>query len=452
MRRRKKPLTREPQFAHITDLTHEGKGVAHIDGKTVFITQTLPDEDVEFIYTSQRRQYDEGNLHQVIKPSPQRIEAKCQHFNICGGCSLQHLSTDNQILQKQKILLDNLQRIGHVEAHAVRAPLSGPHWGYRRKARLGVKHVEKKGKVLIGFREKGSRYLADLLSCEVLHPSVGKRLTELSVLVESLSCYKAIPQIEVAVGDSSTALVFRHLEDVTDEDKVKLVDFAKEFKLDVYLQSGGPKTITPLWPDSPELFYDLNQYNIRNDFLPTDFVQVNAEINQKIIPLVISALGCGKDDHVLELFCGLGNFTLPIAQQVASVTAVEGEASLIERAKINASKNNISNVSYYIANLMDDVKDLAWWNAPDYAAVFLDPPRSGAEQVLPLIAAKKIPKIVYVSCNPATLARDAGVLVNEYGYTLEEVGVMDMFPHTAHVESIAIFSLSPKNNKKHKPK
>ncbi len=444
MGRRKKPLSREPQLATITDLTHEGKGVAHIEGKTVFISQGLPDEEVEFIYTRKRRQYDEGNLHQVLRPSSQRIEAKCRHFSICGGCSLQHLSSANQINQKQKILLDNLQRIGHVTAQAVRAPLSGPQWGYRRKARLGVKYVEKKAKVLIGFREKGSRYLADLLSCEVLHPSVGQRLTELSELVHSLSCYQAIPQIEVAVGDSSTALVFRHLEALTDADKQKLIDFAKNNKVDIYLQSGGPDTITPLWPDSPELYYIIKEYNIKNNFLPTDFVQVNAEINEKIIPQVIEGLDCNKDDHVLELFCGLGNFTLPIAKQVASVTAIEGEASLIERAKINAEINNITNVSYHVANLMDDVKSLSWWNSETYSAVFLDPPRSGAEQVIPLIAAKKIPRIVYVSCNPATLARDAGLLVNEFGYTLDEVGVMDMFPHTAHVESIAIFSLKKK--------
>ncbi len=444
MARRKKPLSREPQRAVITDLTHEGKGVAHIDGKTVFISQALPGEEVEFIYTRKRRQYDEGNLHQVIKPSPMRIEAKCVHFSICGGCSLQHLSDDDQIIKKEKILLDNLQRIGHVKAQSVRAPLRGPQWGYRRKARLGVKYVEKKGKVLIGFREKGTRYLADLLSCEVLHPTAGKRLTELSELVAMLSCYQAIPQIEVAVGDSSTALVFRHLEPLSGEDKEKLTNFAKDNKVDIYLQSGGPDTITPLWPSSPELYYRLEKYNIKNDFLPTDFVQVNAEINAAIIPLVIEALGCDKDDHVLELFCGLGNFTLPIAQHVASVTAVEGEASLIERAKVNATNNNIPNVSYHVANLMDDVKSLSWWNSETYSSVFLDPPRSGAEQVIPLIAAKQIPRIVYVSCNPATLARDAGLLVNEFGYKLDEAGVMDMFPHTAHVESIAIFTLSKK--------
>ena len=439
MSRRKRSLPKQPFSAHITDLTHEGKGVAHIDGKTVFINQALPDEDIEFIYIKKHRNYDEGRLHRVIKASDHRIDARCEHFYICGGCSLQHVSSDYQITLKQNVLVENLKRIGHVEAESIRAPLLGPQWGYRRKARLGVKYVEKKEKVLIGFREKGSRLLADLHQCEVLHPSVGKRLPELAALIRSLSCYRAVPQIEVAVGDSSTALVFRHLEPLSDDDKSKLIDFAKASLLDIYLQAAGPDSITPLWPVSPALFYTISEYDVRFDFLPSDFVQVNAEINNNIVSLVIEALGCNKDMHVLELFCGLGNFTLPIAKQVATVTAVEGEASLIERAKSNAENNNIINVSYHVANLMDDVAGLPWWNAQSFDCVYLDPPRSGAEQVLSVIAKKKIHRIVYVSCNPATLARDAGILVNDHGYKLLNAGVMDMFPHTAHVESIAVF-------------
>jgi len=439
MARRKRQLSKEPFPAHVTDLTHEGKGVAHIDGKTVFISQALPGEDVEFIYTKKNRQYDQGRLHQVIKATEQRIAPGCEHFYLCGGCSLQHVSSDFQIELKQKILIDNLKRIGHVEAESIRPPLTGPQWGYRRKARLGVKYVEKKEKVLIGFREKGSSLLADLQICEVLHPSVGKRLPELSALIRSLSCFRAIPQIEVAVGDSTTALVFRHLELLTDDDREKLITFAEKHHVDIYLQSAGPDSIIPLSPASPELFYTLSDYDVRFDFLPADFVQVNADINNKIIPLVIEALQCHKEMHVLELFCGLGNFTLPIAKQVATVTAVEGETSLIARAKQNAEKNHIHNVSYHVANLMGDVAALTWWNAQTYDCVFMDPPRSGAEEVLPLIAKKQIPRIVYVSCNPATLARDAGILVNEYGYKLLNAGVMDMFPHTAHVESIAVF-------------
>jgi len=439
MARRKRSLPKEPVKAHVTDLTHEGKGVAHIDGKTVFINQALPGEDVEFIYVKKQRQFDVGRLHSVINASDKRIDPKCAHFFICGGCSLQHVSHEQQIQFKQKILIDNLKRIGHVEARVIREPLNGPEWGYRRKARLGVKYVAKKEKVLIGFREKGSSLLAELEQCEVLHPSVGKRLPELAELIRSLSCYRAIPQIEMAVGDSSTALVFRHLEPLTDADHDKLKAFAKNNQLDIYLQAAGPDSITPLWPVSPELFYQLPDYDVRFDFLPADFVQINAEINKKLIPMVIEALQCSEDMHVLELFCGLGNFTLPIARQVASVTAVEGEASLIARAKLNADNNGINNVTYHVANLMDDVSVLPWWKTHQYDCVFMDPPRSGAEQVLPVIAKQNISRIVYVSCNPATLARDAGILVNEYGYKLLNAGVMDMFPHTAHVESIAVF-------------
>lgn len=439
MSRRKRSLPKEPVQVHITDMTHEGKGVARVDGKTVFINQALPGEDVEFIYTKKHRNYDEGRLHQVINASDQRVEARCEHFYICGGCSLQHISSENQIKLKQNILVENLKRIGHAEAASLREPLLGPLWGYRRKARLGVKYVQKKEKVLIGFREKGSSLLADLHQCEVLHPSVGKRLPELADLIRSLSCYRAIPQIEVAVGDESTALVFRHLESFTDDDKNKLIEFAKLNQIDVYTQAAGPGSIAPLWPENPELFYIISDYDVRFDFLPSDFVQVNAEINNKIVSLVIDALNCHKDMHVLELFCGLGNFTLPIAKHVASVTAVEGEASLIARARTNAENNGIDNVNYHVANLMEDVSGLPWWNAHKFDCIYLDPPRSGAEQVLAVIAGKQIPYIVYVSCNPATLARDAGILVNEHGYKLLNVGVMDMFPHTAHVESIAVF-------------
>ncbi len=440
MARRKKALPTEPCQAEVTDLTHTGQGVAHIDGKTVFIDRALPGETVEFVYTRRRRQYDEGRLHRVLSPSKDRVEAKCQHFDICGGCSLQHLSHEAQIAIKQKILLDNLQRIGHVTAEHVQGPVTGPQWGYRRKARLGVKHVHKKGKVLVGFRERASRYLADLLQCEVLVPQVGHHLQDLSDLIASLSCPDEIPQIEVAFGDRGSALVFRHLVELTDEDRAKLVEFAKEFSFDIYLQSGGPETVTPLWPMNPQLSYRLKDYKLEYQFLPTDFVQVNAEINSKIVPLVLDLLKPTTDSHVLELFCGLGNFTLPIAQQARSVTAVEGEQGLVERARENAKLNNIENVDYHVANLMDDLADLPFWRKHDYDRVFLDPPRSGAEQVVHQIGRMAIAHIVYVSCNPATLARDAGILVNEYGYEMTKAGIMDMFPHTAHVESIAVFT------------
>lgn len=426
--------------AEIIDLTHQGQGVARIDGKTVFIERALPGEEVEFVYTRQHRQYDEGSLVRVIKSSADRVQPKCAHFDICGGCNLQHLHPQAQIAIKQKILIDNLQRLGHVKAQHIREPLTGNLWGYRRKARLGVKHVFKKGRVLVGFRESASRYLADLSRCEVLVPEVGERLEQLSALMMSLSVPHTIPQIEVAIGDVGKALVIRHLETLTDEDREKLIHFAKDTGLDLYLQSKGPDTITPLWPPVPTLEYHLPVYHLSYDFLPADFVQINADINQKMIALVLELLRLEPHMHVLELFCGLGNFTLPIAQQVSSVTAVEGDKGLIERARHNARRNKIENVSYHTADLMSDIAGLPWWKNQRYDRVFLDPPRSGAEAVVQQIGKLKVDRIVYVSCNPATLARDADILVNNFGYQLLEAGVMDMFPHTAHVESIAVFS------------
>ena len=425
--------------AEIIDLTHQGQGVARIDGKTVFIERALPGEEVEFVYTRQHRQYDEGSLVRVIKSSADRVQPKCAHFDICGGCNLQHLHPQAQIAIKQKILIDNLQRLGHVKAQHIREPLTGNLWGYRRKARLGVKHVFKKGRVLVGFRESASRYLADLSRCEVLVPEVGERLEQLSALMMSLSVPHTIPQIEVAIGDVGKALVIRHLETLTDEDREKLIHFAKDTGLDLYLQSKGPDTITPLWPPVPTLEYHLPVYHLSYDFLPADFVQINADINQKMIALVLELLRLEPHMHVLELFCGLGNFTLPIAQQVSSVTAVEGDKGLIERARHNARRNKIDNVSYHTADLMSDIAGLPWWKNQRYDRVFLDPPRSGAEAVVQQIGKLKVDRIVYVSCNPATLARDADILVNNFGYQLLEAGVMDMFPHTAHVESIAVF-------------
>ncbi len=439
MARRRKPLPKDPVATTIDDLTHEGKGVAHIDGKTVFIDQVLPGEEIKFTYINRRRQYDQGRLYSIDKPSDMRIEPGCPHFAICGGCSLQHIGQDDQIKLKQNILINNLQRIGHVTPARVKDPVTGPVWGYRRKARLGVKLVYKKNKVLVGFREKSSRLLADLSVCKVLHPSVGEKLEQIGILVASLSCPTSIPQIEVAVGETTVALVFRHLQTLTDDDVKKLTEFSQEHGFDIYTQAGGPKTVQRLSPVQSELFYTIKDHDISFDFLPGDFVQVNTVMNNKMVTRVLAALDLTKKHRVLELFCGLGNFTLPISRQVADVTAIEGEVTLIERARENALKNKVLNVTYHVANLMEDTNMLPWWRE-NYDRLFLDPPRSGAYEILPDIIKTGIKRIVYVSCNPATLARDAGYLVNEGGYQLQEAGIVDMFPHTAHVESIAIFT------------
>lgn len=438
MSRRKKKLPTEPVTTIIESLTHEGRGVSHIDGKTVFIHGVLAGEEVRFRYTHSHRRYDEGKPVEILKPSPHRVEPKCRHFGLCGGCSLQHLDPAEQIKNKQQVLLDNLQRIGKVMPGEILPPLTGPVWGYRRRARLGVKYVHKKEKVLVGFREKGSGLLAELESCEVLHPPVGHSLRQLADLIRSLSCYEKIPQIEVAVDDNHTALVFRHLVELTVDDKARLTGYARQHDLYLYLQPAGPDSIIPLWPADPKLIYRLDEYDADVAFEPGDFVQVNSEINHKMIRLALDMLDLQKTDRILELFCGVGNFSFALARQAAHVTAVEGEKALVDRARANAVMNRIDNVEFHVADLFD-VDPLTPWLKRDYTKVLLDPARTGADGILPQLAKLKVPRMVYVSCNPATLARDAGILCNEFGYKLKKAGVMDMFPHTAHVESIALF-------------
>ncbi len=441
MSRRKKSRIPISCTAHIEGLTHEGRGVARIEGKTVFVDGALPGEEVEFVYTHTHRKHDEGNVTRVLKASTLRVQPQCIHFDICGGCSLQHLEATAQIETKQKVLLDDLQRIGKVTPLQVRAPLTGPHWGYRRKARLGVKYVKAKDRVLVGFRERGKPYLADLTCCEVLHPSVGARLTELAALVQSLSVYDRVPQIEVAVGDLQTALVFRHMAALTDADCETLTDYARSANFIIYLQAEGPDSVVPLWPESPpSLSYSLPRYGIEVLFLPNDFTQVNQSINLDMVDSALELLQPQKTDRVLELFCGLGNFSLALAQQVQEVIAVEGESSLVQRARENAARNGRDNIHFHVANLAEDNQEMVWLRKQRYDKILLDPPRSGAEEIIRLLKHTGAKRIVYVSCSPATLARDAGILVNELGYTLETAGVMDMFPHTAHVESIALFT------------
>ncbi|MCW9025578.1 MAG: 23S rRNA (uracil(1939)-C(5))-methyltransferase RlmD [Gammaproteobacteria bacterium] len=443
-RRKNKPklIESEPVIATVESMTHEGLGVVHVDGKTVFINDVLPGEKVEFTCVRSHRNYDEASLNNVIEASPHRIEPGCPHFGLCGGCVLQHVSASEQLKLKETILLDNFRHIGQVEPEVVLPPLTGPEWGYRRKARLGVRYVNKKERVLVGFRERSSRYLADIQTCKVLHPSVGEDLTELASIIRELSIYTRIPQVEVAVGDNATALVIRHLEPLTEEDRQKLTGYARQHGYQMYLQPKGPDTVNLLYPDQAELFYRIEDYDLTLNFLPSDFTQVNQDINSAMIGRALELLNLDTNDRVLELFCGLGNFTLPIAKAAKQVVAVEGEIGLIQRAKDNADLNQVTNVEYHVANLMEDITGLPWTRKQHYDKVFLDPPRSGAKEILPFVAKTGASVIVYVSCHPATLARDAGELVNNYGYKLKAAGVMDMFPHTAHVESIALFEKS----------
>lgn len=435
---RKRFVPRQLQ-ATIESMTHEGKGVVRVDGKVIFVSGGLPGEEVVLETTRKKRRHEYGKVLEVLSPSPDRVEPACEHFGVCGGCSIQHLAPEKQIEIKQKVLIDDLTHLGKVEAEEVLPPLTGTHWGYRRKARMGVKDVAKKGRVLVGFREKGAPYIAMLESCKVLHPAFGERLMAFSALIGSLQARARIAQIEVAAGDDTFAAVFRNLDPLSEDDCAKLAEFEAQSGITVYLQPGGLDTVTPLSGTPAELIYTLPEFDLRMAFEPFDFTQVNLDINRSMMARAIELLQLKDDEKVLDLFCGLGNFTLPIARHCREVVGVEGDAGLIERAKANAERNGLDNVRFYVADLAADLAGQDWLQE-SYDKVLLDPARAGAMEMVPHLAGLGVKRIVYVSCNPATLARDAGLLVHEHGYRLEKAGVMDMFPHTAHVESIALFT------------
>jgi 23S rRNA (uracil1939-C5)-methyltransferase len=412
----------------ISALSHEGRGIAHIDGKTTFIEGALPGEEIEFRYTKRHRQYDEGQTVQVLTPSAERVAPLCRHYDICGGCTLQHMAPEAQILHKQQALLDLLARIGKVTPSVILPPLVGPVWGYRSKARLGVKYVIKKEKLLVGFRERDPRFLADISHCEVLHPAVGQQLEALKAMIASLTCYTQIPQVEVAVSEDTVALIFRHMEALPQGDRDKLVEFGKARQWHIYAQPKGPTTIHRLWPTTglERLTYQLPEYNLKMQFHPIDFTQINTVINQQIVAQALQLLQLEATDTALDLFCGIGNFTLPLARFCREVVGVEGSATSIARARENATLNDISNVDFHVADLSKDTSHFPWIHHR-YDKVLLDPPRTGALDVLPGVLKWQPTRIVYVSCNPATLARDAAKL-QELGYTCHSAGVMDMFP------------------------
>jgi 23S rRNA (uracil1939-C5)-methyltransferase len=436
--KRRQRIPQDPVETHIESLSHDGRGVARIEGKTVFIDGALAGEQVKFVYSKMHSKYDEGRTIEVLQAANDRVDAKCQHFGVCGGCSLMHMAPEAQLALKQKTLEEHLNHFGNVTPEQWLAPLTGPLWGYRRKARLGVKHVPKKERVLVGFREKGTPYLALLERCEVLDPRVGARLAELGEMIAKLEGFNRIAQIEVAMDDEHTALVFRNLDPLSEQDQQALIAYGQANDLWIYLQSGGPDTVTPLWPENPQLSYAPEE-GLNLEFEPNDFTQVNAGINKKMIHRTMELLEISADDRILDLFCGLGNFTLPLAKRVTEVVGVEGDEALVRHALDNAAKNGLANATFEQADLTKtELKDYPWAKA-GFNKILLDPPRSGAFEVLHQLAALGAERIVYVSCNPATLARDAGELVNNHGYTLVSTGVMDMFPHTTHVESIALF-------------
>jgi len=422
----------------ILSLAHDGRGVARPEGKTVFVAGALPGETVLAVRTRGHRRYDEADTVEVLAPSPDRVAPACEHFGTCGGCAMQHLDGTRQVEAKQAHLAEQFTRLGQVEPERWLPPLRGPAWAYRRRARLGVKYVTKKGRVLVGFRERSKPFIADIRHCPVLSGPVGGMIEALAGLVGQLSLRERLPQFEVAVAENATALVARVLDPPSEADRVLMADFAARHGIEFYLQPGGLETVEPLAGAATPLEYLLPEFGVRIRFAPSDFIQVNAGINSQAVGLALSLLDPQPGDTVLDLFCGLGNFTLPLARRATRVIGVEGEKGLVERAGANASLNGISNVEFHVADLSADPGDVPWARE-SCQRVLLDPPRAGAAGVLPLLGRLRPRRVVYVSCHPASLARDAGVLVHEWGFRLRDAGVMDMFPHTAHVESIALF-------------
>jgi 23S rRNA (uracil1939-C5)-methyltransferase len=445
MGRSRKNNLKEGVFdAEIVALSHDGRGIAKVDGKTTFIPFTLLGEIVKFEYTFSKSKFDEGKVVELIKTSTDRINPICNFFEICGGCSLQHMSSESQLILKEDTLINQLKHLGNgVVPKEILPPLTTNNTeGYRSKARLGVRYVNKKEKMLVGFRERNGRYLADIDSCVVLDDRIGQNLKTIADFIETLSNHKKIAQLEIAIDDHRPTMIIRHLEPFIDDDISKIKIFAEDHGYWIYLQSKGPDTVFRSYPEQSvepvKLSYSPIE-GINIGFEPSDFTQVNTDINHKMIKKAIELLDISKEDSIIDLFCGLGNFTLPLSQHAKSVIGVEGENTMVQRAIETAANNNINNVKFYAANLFESFEDKEWFNNFEYNKMLLDPPRAGAEEVCQNIEKFNVDRIVYVSCNTATLARDAGILVNEKGYKLVKAGIMDMFPHTMHVESIAVF-------------
>lgn len=427
----------------IESLDHDARGVGRLDGKVVFVEDALPGETVSAQIYRKKPSYNLAKTTEVLRPSWMRVNPRCPSYGVCGGCSMQHLEPFAQVAVKQRLLEDAFGHIGSLRPERMLAPIYGPFWGYRFRARLTVRHVPRKGGVLVGFHERKSSYVADMTSCEVLPAKVSDLLVPLRRLIESLSITERLPQIEVAVGSDVVALVLRHLEPLTDDDLSRLRVFAGEHQVQWWLQPKGPDTVHLLDADTHQtLAYTLPEFDIRMPFKPTDFTQVNHQINQRLVARALTLLGPGQNDRVLDLFCGLGNFTLPLARISREVVGIEGSQVLVDRALDNAHLNGLDNVSFEARNLFEmTADDLV--QAGRFDRMLIDPPREGAMAVCEALAElpthQRPVRLVYVSCNPATLARDAAILHHKGGYRLRAAGVINMFPHTGHVESIAVF-------------
>lgn len=437
---RKPALIEELVTVRTESLTHEGLAVAHVAGKAVFIHGALPGERVRFRYQRRRRRYDTAVAVEILEPSADRLPPPCPHFGVCGGCSLQHLASAAQVAAKQNILLENLERIGRVRPERVLSPVTGPTVHYRRRARLGVRMVPKKGGVLVGFRERQSAYITNLSDCLVLDARVGPLIPLLRDLIAGLSCPDRVPQVEVAAGDAHLALVFRHLVALSEADLAALRRFGQDREVVVFLQPEGPETVHQIYPAAPvTLSYQLDR-DLTLEFEATDFVQINRVVNEKLIALAQELLAIQPDDRIVDFFCGLGNFSLSMARRCAAVVGVEGSAALVERARANALRNALPRARFECADLYREGALAAdpWWNT-GFNKALLDPPRAGAMELIKTLEPGALERILYVSCYPATLARDTEYLTQVKGYRLAAAGVLDMFPHTSHIESYALF-------------
>jgi 23S rRNA (uracil1939-C5)-methyltransferase len=441
-------------FINIKSLDMDARGVGHLEnedgspGKVIFVEGALPGERVSFETLRKKKNWESGRMVTLQKASSMRVEPKCPHFWQCGGCSMQHLEPSAQVAMKQRVLEDNLWHIGKTKAEHIMRPMYGPTWGYRYRARLSVRHVAKKGGMLVGFHERHSSYVAEMTSCEIVPPHLSKMLVPLRELISALSIYQQVPQIEVAVGEESTVLVLRIMAPLSPADEKLLKAFADQWNIEWWLQSKGPDTAYPYYPNKKELYYTLPEFGIRMPFKPTDFTQVNHQINRLLVHKALGLLQVEPTDRVADLFCGLGNFTLPLATQAREVVGIEGSTALTTRALENARANGLADkTSFSTRNLFEVSKD-DLVALGKFDRMLIDPPRDGAMALATSLAELRLthpelmPKrIVYVSCSPSTLARDAGILTHHAGYKMSKAGVANMFPHTSHVESIGVFDL-----------
>ncbi len=430
----------------IESLDQEGRGVAHFEGKVIFIEGALTGEVVSYSPYRKKPSFELAQVTQIYKPSSMRVQPKCAHFGVCGGCSMQHLEAGAQVAVKQRILEDSLWHIGKVRAETILTPIHGQPWGYRQRARLSVKHVIKKGKTLVGFHEKRSSFVADMQHCEILAPKIAGLIPLLADMIEGLSIREKLPQIEVAVGEHVDALVLRVMEPPSASDEAALRAFADKHGIQFWLQSKGPETVVPFHPlAAPPLTYTLPEFGIEMPFSPVEFTQVNSALNRVMVSRALRLLDPKPGERIADFFCGLGNFTLPIARSGAQVLGIEGSAALVKRAQQNAAHNGLTGNTEFRAMNLFEIDEVALAQLGKFDKWLIDPPRDGAMELVKSLGCangggEHAPdRIVYVSCNPATLARDAQVLVQVQGYTLKAAGVMNMFPHTSHVESIALF-------------